>query len=176
MYAALEYRSAIERILLELYSLMAELKLTDEEIDSLRSIHDVISAIEEFVGGNRQAVERFIRYYTIYATYQIGIDVSETDVTKLIKFWKSLSTYCHAQKEPEETWQSTQWIQDGYTCLEAVLGYLKEITKNRGFYSISSLPPEAQDLLSKFVANELDEDAVKIRLKIMKPIIEARRG
>lgn len=174
VYAALEYRCAIERILLELYDLMADLGLTPSDIDSLRKVHDIISAMEKLVEGNRQTVKRFIRFNTIYSTYQIGIDVSETDVRRLLKFLGSLSVYCHAQKIPQETWNSTQWIQDGYSCLEGVLEYLKEITKNRGFLSKSSLPPEALDLLNKFVANELDEEALKKRLQLMKPIIEAR--
>ena len=174
MYAALEYRSAIERILFELYYLMADLRLSPSDIDSLRNVHDIISAMEDFVEGNRQTVKRFIRFNTIYSTYQIGIGVSEPDVRRLLKFWRSLSVYCHAQKFPQETWASSHWIQDGYGCLEAVLEYLKEITKTRGFLSKSSLPPEALDLLNKFVANELDEDALRKRLQLMKPIIEAR--
>ena len=174
IYAAIDYRCSIERILLELYSLMADLRLSPSDIDSLRSVHDIISAMEDFVEGNRQTVKRFIRFNTIYLTYQIGIDVSEPDVRRLLKFWGSLSVYCHAQKFPQETWASSHWIQDGYGCLKAVLEYLKEITKNRGFLSKSSLPPEALDLLNKFVANELDEDALKKRLQLMKPIIEAR--
>ncbi|MCH8013308.1 MAG: hypothetical protein IH823_00705 [Candidatus Dadabacteria bacterium] len=173
-YAASEYRCAIERILLELFSLMAGLRLSPQDIESLRSIHDIISAMKDFVKGNSETVERFIRFNTIYVTYQSGIRLSEPDVQKLLKFWKSLSVYCHAQKMPEDTWNSTQWIKDGYSCLEAVLEYLKAITKYRGFIQISSLPPEAIELLNFFVANKVDEEALKTRLKLMKPIIEAR--
>lgn len=173
-YAAYEYRCATERILLELYHLMADLRLTPQEIESLRNIHDVILAMERFVEGNSQTVRRFIRFNTIYARNQIEHEVSEPDVQRLLKFWKSLSVYCHAQKVPEKTWESTQWIQAGYDCLEAVLEYLREITKSRGFISIAKLPPEAIDLLNQFCADDIDEGALIKRLELMKPIIEAR--
>ncbi|MFC1481078.1 hypothetical protein ACFL6E_02400 [Candidatus Neomarinimicrobiota bacterium] len=185
IYAAFEYRCAIERIILELYDLMKELNIATEEFSSLKNISDIIKKIRQLEGGSHDAAARAIRFNAVYFKEMIaemaekaGIskEMAEPDLRKLSKLWGHLSEYCHGQMLPAETWNSPEWVKKGYALLDEALEYLRalKIEKHFGYMGESSLPTEALDLKKKFIDEEINESALITRLRIMKPIIEAR--
>ena len=48
------------------------------------------------------------------------------------------------------------------------------VTHHFGFFEFDTIEPEVLELADKFVRSEIDEDALKMRLKILAPIVESR--
>lgn len=182
VYAAFEYRCAIERLIFELYDLMKEMRLSDEEADKLKKLRSLVSMVHGLAGGDKQKLKAALRFNAVYVSEMISpssglrMEVSEPDVGKLHGLWSNLSEYCHRQLMPAKTWESQEWVAQGYELLEQVREYIWSITvtKNFGIMAVSTMPQEAQELREKFIEGRIGEPSLKTSLRIMKPIIEAR--
>lgn len=175
VYSAFEYRCGVERTLFELYALMKGLKLVPEEVNRIKDMGDLVKRLFQLWGGNKEA-ELAITFNEIYASEQMGVAVSKPDIGRLKRLWAQLSQYCHAQRYPDKTWNDDSWVKRGYDTLDATLKYIKEIMldKKFGFMDFPTMPPEAYDLSRDFISGSLDEASLRVRLKLMKPIIEIR--
>jgi len=178
VYAAFEFRIAIERIVFELYALIRSLKnIPDDEVDKYESITNNITYLMEIVM-NQKNLYRLLKFNSIWfhEVSSFRSELSVPDIKILKNFWHGLSDYCHMQVKPNITWESPEWISNAYSFLNEVEKYLWEIKvkKHFGFPQIITWPQEVQDLLDTYVREEIDDAGVKTRLRLMKPVIEAR--
>lgn len=178
VYAAFEFRLAIERIVFELHALIRSLReIPDKDVDKYESITNNITYMMEIVL-NQKNLYRLLKFNSIWfhEVSPIRGELSVPDIKILKKYWHGLSDYCHMQIKPDATWESPDWVTKAYLYLNDVENYLWEIkVKNHfGFPQINTWPQEVQDLLDKYVREEIDDAGVKTRLRLMKPVIEAR--
>ena len=178
VYAAFEFRLAIERIVFELYALIRSLKdIPDDEVDKYENITNLITYIMEIVESQKN-LYRLLKFNSIWFHEVIPYpsEISIPDISVLKKYWHGLSDYCHMQIKPTATWESPDWINKSYSLLNEVEKYLWEITvtKHFAFPQLNTWQPEVLDLLDMYVREEIDDAGVRTRLRLMKPVIEAR--
>jgi hypothetical protein len=174
VYAALELRCAIERLAFELLFLAKDLKLTPEEEERCKSIKEVLELLSEVEPNYRKLAE----FTNI--TSPVGIpNVAIIDIKFIKRRWHEISNLLHYHKRPLETWDSLsrEFQNEGFELVKETYEKIIEwLTKNSlGLASKSSMEPEVRELFDKYVAGEIDENEVKVRLNIAEPVFKARR-
>lgn len=178
VYAALEYRMSIERIVFELYALMKQLKYVSmEQEKKLENLHSVITQIME-ITENSKYLRRMLLFHSILFNdeSQLSGKLAVPDIGLLKKHWHSLSDFCHKRISPHSSWESVEYVNKGYELLNVVENYLWEIKvkNNFGLYRMDSWQPEVLELADDFINSKIDEESIKTRLRLMKPVILAR--
>jgi hypothetical protein len=102
--------------------------------------------------------------------------LSKPDTSTLHGFWARLSDYCHRQVRPDESWDSDEWIRDGYNLINDVDVYLNNILVEHffGAYSETNMPDEVREQKRLFIDEEINEAQLRTRLRIMQPVLEQR--
>lgn len=178
LYSSIEFRLSIERIVFELYALMKRLRfISEEDAKKLEKLTSVITQIMEIVG-NSKYLYRILKFNSMLFdddSKLIG-KLAIPDINTLKNFWYSLSDYCHMKINPENTWLSQDYIKEGYKLLNEVENYLWDIKvrKHFGFYRFDTWQPEIIELADDYVNSKIDEESVKTRLMLMKPVILSR--
>lgn len=178
VYSAFEYRMAIERIVFELFALMKQLRyVSEDEAKKLEKLTSVITQIMEIIGSSKN-LYRILMFNSMLFdsdTNSLG-KLSVPDIGKLKKFWYSLSDFCHMKINPENSWLSEGYVKAGYILLNDVEKYLWEIKveKQFGFYHMETWQPEVVQLADDYVNSKIDENSVRTRLSLMKPVIISR--
>ncbi|HAB50714.1 MAG TPA: hypothetical protein DCE80_00815 [Ignavibacteriales bacterium] len=178
VYSSIEFRLSIERIVFELYALMKKLKyISEEDAKKYESLTSVITQIMEIVGNSRN-LYRILKFSAMLFDddSQLIVKLAIPDVNKLKKYWYALSDYCHMKVNPENTWLSKEFVKKGYEILNEVETYLWDIKvrKHFGFYQMETWQPEVVALADDYVNSKIDDESVKTRLMLMKPVILSR--
>ena len=179
VYAAFEYRCAIERVIMELYLIMQH-EMTDiEDLSKYERISDLIKKVHELGGGTKRMLYRVLKFNSIVSEFVMiqGKTLSVPDLGKLHKLWQKLSRYCHRQAKPMDSWDSKDWVAKGYKLLDEVHSYLHVILKEHLFGAMpeKGMPVEVIEAKSDFVKEKINEEGLRTRLMLMEPVLEARR-
>ncbi len=177
VYAAFEYRCAIERVVFELYGIMHNELPGDEISNQIGSFSGLVKQVHDLAGGNKKKLYRVLKFNSIVSEFMcLHKTMSVPDVGKLQEFWSKASNYCHQQIIPNETWKSPEWVRKGYKLLDRVDRYLQEILFDHLFGAMSEkkMPAEVIDAKKAFVTEEIDEAGLRNRLKLMEPVLELR--
>jgi len=178
VYAAIEFRLSIERIVFELFALMKKMRyISEEDTQKYEKLTSVITQIMDIVG-NSKNLYRILKFSSMLFDDDSRLrgKLAILDVNKLKNYWFSLSDYCHMKVNPENTWFSKEFIEKGYHTLNEVESYLWEIKvqKHFGFYQIETWQPEVIELADDYVNSKITEESVRTRLRLMKPVILSR--
>lgn len=178
VYAALEYRMSIERIVFELFALMKKLKIVSkEEEKKFDKLKNIIAQIMEIVE-NSKYLHRMLLFHSLLFENESQFQgkLAVPDIKVLNKYWHSLSDFCHKKINPDTSWESEEYVDSGYKLLNEVENYLWDLKVNNyfGLYRMDTWQPEVIKLADDFINSKIDEKAVITRLRIMKPIILAR--
>ena len=181
-YSAFELRCAIERTLFEFLWLTQSQKLTEKDFNIANRVSTLVKETLKRQGG-LTALERKLRFARAFAQ---GIGMPPTDwpavvdLKKLEKMWNALSEYCHRQLEPKKTWEAMgdHWVRNGYALLKEVESYLWDclVSSKLGWIQPDSLPPEMVTAREQYLEGNLDDRSLKIRMKLMEPVLEMRHG
>lgn len=183
LYGALEYRLAIERFVFELYYLMNKDKLiinnviNEEQLKRISRFKSLVSVLHEDTG-NRKILRRCFLYNHIHfrVLEDLNFDLAIPNIGTLDDFWQRLSDICHYQPSPNNSWYSEKWISRNYKLLDEIEDYIYHLViKNKiGYINPSTMPTELKELRLEFIKENINEDSLKRRLLIMKPIIASR--
>lgn len=177
IYAAFEYRCAIERVVLDLYLVMHNELPRTEDIVKIKSFSKLVTRVHKLAGGNKKLLNRVLKFNCIISELLNSTKtLSIPDVGKLHNYWNRLSEYCHRQIIPDKTVNSSIWINNGYILLNDVDDYLKHLLIDHWFGAMpeNSMPSEVLHTKQAFVSEEIDEAALRIRLKLMEPVLISR--
>jgi hypothetical protein len=180
-YAAFEYRCCIERLCFELFYLIKDEHLNQEDLKVVERFSSLLKAIYVSQGGKRKLERRMIFNRILSQAnrapksqwipmFKIGI---------LQKYWHNLSEYCHRQLKPKATWKSlgAAWVSDGYAKLNEVETYLWPILMDShiGWYSeIETAEAEVLQAWNEFRDGTIEERSLETRLTLMAPVLENR--
>ena len=179
IYSAFEYRCAIERFVFEIFVLMNRDDLLEGSLDINRveRFSSLVTIIHERAE-NRGRLYRMFRFNYLYVRHmmRLNVDISIPNLGTLKQFWQRLSDYCHKQMLPNETWDSKDYVQNGYQLLNEVEDYFYQHLHERrfGWLRIESIPQEAQDYRLQFINEEITEDRLLTFFNLMRPILENR--
>lgn len=182
VYAAFEFRCAIERCVIELFALIRNQKLSEKDLSDIQRFAGLIQTVLRSEGGKLALYRKLVfnrEYVRSGSTPPTSVWLSVPDLGVLQKYWTGLSEYCHRQLKPADTWKSMgdKWVADGYDLLLEVENYLFAITSQRkiGWVQVDTLEPEELQVRSDYVEGRIDETSMKSRLELMGPIIRERR-
>ena len=175
VYAAFEFRCAIERYVIELYLMMDPTAASAP--DKFRDFGSLIALVHQDAG-NKTKLWRILTFNAVYARDVMGLpfEIAEPKLGKFHEMWSRLSDYCHRQLSVDLTWNSSEWVGTGYAIvLEAedlLWGVLR--TERSGWIQPSSMPIEMQDERLHFISSDDSADALARRLALVKPVVRAR--
>ena len=175
VYSALEFRCAIERFVIELVVLISpEVAKTPEK---LRDFGSVVAIVHQDAGNKRQ-LWRILTFNESYARLVMGVPlaVAVPDIGVLHSWWQKLSEYCHRQLDLETTWESPQWVAEGYARLEEleVILYASTVEQRSGWLKVETMPIEMQEERERFLAGSYSKNSLEHRLRLIMPVVEAR--
>ncbi len=179
-YSAFEFRSAIERVLVELLLLVKQRNITRKDLDEIQRFSGLKNLLLRSGGGQKVLYRALLFNRILSKTIGIPNDKcpSIPDIDKLSKFWGQLSEYCHRQLMPHVTWDSLgqQWIRDGYALLNKVETYLWEITITSplGWFRPQTLPPDFLPTRTQFINGDINEQSLTTRILLMEPAVHMR--
>lgn len=175
IYSAFEYRCAIERFVFELFVIMNRDDLLEGDLDINRAerFSSLITIIHERAE-NRGRLYRMFRFNYLYTRHMIrlNIDVSIPDLRTLQQYWHSLSDYCHKQMLPNETWDSEDYVRNGYQIFNEVENYFYEqlAVRRFGWVQVESIPVEAQEFRLQFINEEINDKQLINYFNLMRPL------
>jgi len=179
IYSAFESRCAIERFVYELFVMMNrdDLLQGNLDIDRAERFSSLMTIIHERAQ-NRGRLYRMLRFNFIYVRHmmKLNVDISIPSLGVLQNFWHQLSDYCHKQMLPDQTWNSEEYVSEGYELLNEVENYFYEHLSERrfGWLRINTIPQEAQDFRLQFINEEISESQLIGYFNLMRPVLAAR--
>ncbi len=173
MYAAIEYRLACERILFELYLFLNNPYEFDREKEknNLKSTSALITAIHKVFDnkGFLKLAQIFNQYYvSLLTNSKVSIGFIDTGI--LHSFWAHLSGLCHMQIEPNDTWESKEWVRNHYEKLNEIDDYLATIFNEEttiGWVQLSSIPEQVLEVRQDFMDLKINKVSMKRRVKFV---------
>ncbi len=174
VYAALEARNAIERLVFEMSVLATGGQFTDEQLRMTRRQHGMyqllVSAMEDY----RKHIEfQNLLLRASRDTLQFPIP----DIRRCKRLTTELSDYCHCQLDGSETVENSSghWFIKGISLVEDACDFLEELIRGPlGSVHVASMPPEVKQAYDSFLAGGSDESSILTRLQLMLPVLEQR--
>lgn len=175
VYSALEFRCAIERFVIELLVLIAPWVAQTPE--KLRDFGSVVAMAHQDAG-NKHQLWRIFTFNEAYARMVMGIPVTVAvpDIGVLHSWWQKLSDYCHRQLDLENTWDSPQWVAEGYARLEEIerILYASTVEQRSGWLKVETMPIEMREERERFLAGSYSKSSLERRLRLIIPVVQAR--
>lgn len=188
MYAALEFRMAMERFVLELLVCLKD-QLEPAHVEG-RSVKQIIETVADYASdptakksqrkARLQRALQFNRLVTehINATVpQFGKPLYTPDLDDIIDFWKRLSDYCHARVLDVFADPANVYVPQGYGLLEEILAYMNVILREHQFggMPVETMPPETRTLRDRYLTGDIDDAGVRRSLELMEPVLTQRQ-
>ena len=174
VYAAFEFRCAIERVAFEVLILFKKRKLDEETLRCSRDFKNLLSLLSK-LEGKQGVIYKKTRFIQIIC--ELGnapFSPALINLKELDKYWRACSKFCHKLLSPEETWEKPLFIQRGYKILNEIDSYFENILiKHKLVWNIE-LQPEVDDLQQEFINGNVTEKQVILRLKLMEPVLKQR--
>lgn len=184
LYSSLEFRLCIERLVFEIYIMLATSNMITNAFneDELRRIDNSFISMTHVItenSGNRKNFRNyfiFCKHHAIRLT-NFRVNPSIPDLNTLESKWRDLSKYLHYTQNPENTWANPDWIKRGYEILYEVESYIYNLMFKNAVVTVQvdTMPEELKELLYKFLNEQIDENQLMRMMDIMKPVL-AKRG
>lgn len=183
VYAALEYRCAIERLVLEYWGCISDFAPDPDDVERLDA-HKLHLKLLEYVSEKQdpkrermRKLKRIMRFNKVMGE-ETGADkpVSEPDFDELMRYWADLSRYCHSFKSPDSSWNSRHFVVESYRKLGEVHDHLVNLCVKQylGGAPVEKMPPEMRALRQRFIDELIDEDTVRVSMTLMDPVLYQR--
>ncbi len=180
IYAAVDLRIAIERYILELLILLkydgnnTDI-FTSQEMRRIRSIKGIFAIMQETDPFYRKTA-RFTQLICEITPELPTISIIDT--AYLRRKWEELSNYCHKQLDPSNTFESNnrEFQKKGFALIREVVDKFWDWGRGRatGIISRSSMEKETLNIYNRFIRDEINEEQVRISLKIIEPVLKQR--
>ncbi len=174
VYAALEARNAVEQLWFELIRTCHRVEISKELLEECRKTDGIFRVMQETEPDYR----KLVRFVSICGLVDKKMPkVIEWDLKRLKHFWHSLSKYCHSPMKPDDTFESTEWFNEGVSLIYEIYQYMSSNMERAftGIMTLQSMPEEVRHVWEDFKSNSLSEDDLSLRLKIMSPVLEIRK-
>lgn len=177
IYAALEARKAVEQLWFELIVACHKGKISKKLVEECRKTDGIFRVMQKTEPDYR----KLVRFCSICRSVYIEMPiVIEWDQRKLVRFWNSLSKYCHSPMSPVDTYESSEWFNQGLALLNEVYDYISSNMKRvggrggTGVIDTGTMPEEVKQAWEAFKSDSISEDQLYHRLKIMFPVLQMR--
>lgn len=174
LYANIEGRMAIEYLLFEILVIGTGASLTLDQYKKCLTDRTKLD----------KAINRLIPDYESIQTFSALLIEFEPslpkhlkwDIKELKKYWGVVSEYLHWLGARNLTVEDQTWCHAAYERVEAILVPLWEKLSSGQSMTMhpDQMTPEVRGVWSDFKAGKIDIDSARIRLKILKPVLNAK--
>ena len=174
VYAAVEARNALERFVLEMALLATGSPLSEAQLRTAQRRDGAFQLLDQAANNYRRHLE-----FTNLAL-EVGGDpfrVAVPNIGQFRRFRTELSDYCHFQLDPAATVNHPQrtWFIEGTARVKAALDLLRSLRSQvNGLILPDSMPSEVREVFQAFLAEEIDTQTARTRLRLMHPVLEER--
>jgi hypothetical protein len=177
-YAALELRYGVEYLLFELLVLSSE-SVTLAEYQKAIGTHNAkqLKKMLDSPGRNYTKLAEFTKI-----VLSVDADAPKLQFWKipdLFRYWAVASEFLHFHGPHSLTLLESNWAPKAIARLGSILGDVwSEVTQTigKGLLKPSGMPAEVYQAWSEFAQGKLNHKDLALRLRIMQPGLQARRG
>lgn len=173
-YAALEMRLGIEYLLFELFH-VSNRNITEDEY---RKCVGSPAEMKRMLESEAVQYSKRIRFTQVLQSLDPrSPKFRYWDLKELFKFWGIASELVHFVGTHSRTYRNDSWFLQA---LERIEGVLKPIwnacttTQGVGILSMDNIEPEVQQAWDEFSRGDLNEEGLKTRMQLARPILEQR--
>ena len=175
VYAALEARSAIERVVFELIGAAINFQFTIKMLEECRKKDGVFRVLSSVMPDYRLHLQ--------FTNLVLEVDdadfrCAELDIKKCRSLWSALAQYCHFLQDPKKTIeaQMESWLAQGIATVKEANGYLRTLlTEGRlGVLPVANMSLETRTIFNKFVKGKIGRREARQSLELMTPGLRMR--
>jgi len=177
IYAALEARNALERVVFELIVVACGAHPPEAIVEHCRRKDGVFQALGKVIPHYRLHLE--------FTNLVLEVDdapfrCAQLDIKRCKRLWSELAQYCHFIADPKKTIDAEMqtWLAAGVAIVKEADAYLRT-TLTRGQLSIlptQNMPPETKEIFEKFVIGKISKSQARRSLELLTPGLKLRKG
>lgn len=173
-YSAHDIRQAIEQLFFEEIVRCVGTKLDDREYKKCKGSSTKLHKIINRLNPDYQKLVQFIQ--AVFSINSKAPPIISFDHKELLKHWGKVSNYLHWIGAAPETFDSQDWLDNGFKIVEAAAQYIWQKKKSgySGIMMPKDMQPEIKEYWEKYRDGIVDIDAVKRVAKLSLPILEKR--
>ena len=176
LYAAIELRYGLEYLLFELL-VIANPKLTESEYKECIGSPKKIRKLLETDGRIYAKRAEFTKI--LLSLESQPLKLRYWDLSEIFRYWGVASSYLHFWGSHNRTNQDLNWSIKGIAEIEKIAETIyseAQQTLGVGFMSLEGMPPEVKIAWDEFVSDKLSAEDLRIRMKILRPILIKRKA
>ncbi len=174
VYAAFEFRGAVERMAFELLLHFRGGNPSGEEVKRSRRFGELVALLRELEGDERTIYRKFKFLRPVCEVNGLPYSPAIVNLTVLERHWRVCSEFCHKQLSPGETWADADFVKKAYKRLKVIDAYLEKLLFKETLMWVDDFPQEVSDLRQDFIDGTVTESQVSLRLKLMHPVLTQR--
>lgn len=169
-YAALELRYGIEYLLFELLILTRKGISEDQYQKCLGKPNTMLKMLKD----ERRSYKKLARFTEIAMSLDPNAPkLKYWDLMELFEFWGISSEFLHFVGAHKRTHDSKEWMIKAISRIEEILNLIWDRSTNT--YGIGLFDPEhmtqaVKPIWNEYINDKIDDEAVRIRLNLVKPI------
>lgn len=170
VYACLEARNAIEQLWFEILMLLKGGEMTREFFEKSQSRTEGFAAAIKEIEPRYRELTQFVKLIC-ECDPNAPFRVIVWDLRILNRLQNKLSKYCHAQGHPIPTIEEESWVERGHQLVVEAHGYItKELESGTtAMMSLEDMSPAGLSIWHDFSQKKINEEQVRIRLRIVRP-------
>ena len=174
VYAALEARNALERLVFEMSVLATGGKFTSDQLSAAQKKDGLFKLLDEALHNYRRHIE-FQNICMDLMGNPLRFPVPDIRCCKRLR--TDLSSYCHCQLDPNVTISDPagQWFKIGIDIIKQTCDFLDPLlTAPFGVMHPGTMPAEVREIFDVYISGDIDINTVRTRLDIMLPVLDQR--
>ena len=172
VYAALEARNAIERLVFEMSVLATGGKFTPDQLSAAQKKDGLFKLLDEALHNYRRHIE-FQNVCMDLMGNPLLFPVP--DIRRCKRLRTELSSYCHCQLNPQVTIPDPagQWFITGIDIVKQTCDFLDPLlTTPFGVIHPGTMPAEVREIFDVYIDGKIDITSARTRLNIMLPLLD----
>lgn len=174
VYAALEARNAIERLVFEMSVLATGGKFTPDQLSAAQKKNGLFRLLDEALHNYR----RYIEFQNVCMDLMGNpLRFPVPDLRRCKRLRTDLSSYCHCQLDPQFTIHDSagQWFITGIDIVKQACDFLDLLLAAPfGVISPGSMSAEVREIFDAYIEGNIDITSARTRLDIMLPVLDQR--
>lgn len=174
VYAALEARNALERLVFEMSVLATGGKFTSDQLSTAQKKDGLFKLLDEALNNYR----RHIEFQNIcMELMKTPLRFPVPDIRRCKRLRTDLSSYCHCQLDPNVTVNdpSGHWFEAGIDIVRQTCDFLDPLlTAPFGVMHPGTMPAEVREIFDTYISGDININTVRTRLDIMLPVLDQR--
>jgi hypothetical protein len=149
-------------------------KLTQEQLQTAQKKDGGFELLDDALNNYRRHIE-FQNICMEVSRNPVRFPVP--DIRRCKRLRTDLNPYCHCQLDPEMTVRNNTgaWFVSGVASVQETCDLLEPLLNEpQGVLAPNTMPAEVRDVFDAYLSGSIDPSSARIRLEIMRPVLDQR--